>query len=171
MKRRQLRKRHHDADINITAFLNLMVVLIPFLLISAVFSQVAVLDLFLPGEQANTEQSAVQARIIIRRQHLEVGDAMQGDLEMIPKRDDHYDFARANQKLQEIKINQPSIRHITILLEDNIDYEFLIQAMDHARYFEKIINGRRINAELFPLISIGSAPLLVTHHDEKGGQQ
>ena len=164
MRRRQLRKRPQEMEINITAFLNLMVVLIPFLLISAVFSQVAVLDLLLPGEQANNQQSVVQARIIIRRQHLEVGDAMRGALEIIPKVNNRYDFKAANQHLQGIKSAQPSIRNITLLLEDDIDYEFLIQAMDHARYFEKIINGRKIKAALFPVISVGSAPPLASNH-------
>ena len=162
MNRRQLRKRPQETDINITAFLNLMVVLIPFLLISAVFSQVAVLDLSLPDEQANTEQSTVQARLVIRRQHLEVGDAAKGVLKIVPRIDGHYDFKTANQYLQNIKSDQPNIRHITLLLEDDIDYEFLIQAMDHARYFDKIINGKNIKAELFPVISIGSAPPLLS---------
>jgi biopolymer transport protein ExbD len=164
MKRRQLRKRPQEIDINITAFLNLMVVLIPFLLISAAFSQVAVLDLFVPGEQANSEESATQVRLVIRRQHLEVGDAMNGALETLPKIGGHYDFKSANQHLQAIKSKHLSTRHITLLLEDNIDYEFLIQAMDYARYFDKIINGRKIKAELFPIISIGSAPPLASNH-------
>jgi biopolymer transport protein ExbD len=171
MKRRKLRKRLQETEINITAFLNLMVVLIPFLLISAVFSQVAVLDLSLPGDQVNTELSTVQARLVIRRQHLEVGDAAKGVLKIVPRIDGHYDFKTASQHLQDIKSDQASIRHITLLLEDDIDYEFLIQAMDHARYFDKIINGRKIKAELFPVISIGSAPPLVSTHAAEDGNQ
>ncbi|NIO40724.1 MAG: biopolymer transporter ExbD, partial [Burkholderiales bacterium] len=36
------------AELDITAFMNLMVVLVPFLLITAVFSRMTVLDLTLP---------------------------------------------------------------------------------------------------------------------------
>ncbi len=36
--------------LNITAFMNLMVVLTPFLLITAVFSRMAILELNLPGD-------------------------------------------------------------------------------------------------------------------------
>ena len=45
------RRRSHDTEVelNITAFLNLMVVLIPFLLINAVFAQVSILQLDLPA--------------------------------------------------------------------------------------------------------------------------
>lgn len=43
--RKRLRHHHHEAELNITAFLNLMVILIPFLLITAAFSRFAILEL------------------------------------------------------------------------------------------------------------------------------
>ncbi|MDH3417010.1 MAG: biopolymer transporter ExbD, partial [Gammaproteobacteria bacterium] len=52
MIRRRGGGRHHNddtADLNITAFMNLMVILVPFLLITAVFSRLAILELNLPG--------------------------------------------------------------------------------------------------------------------------
>ena len=51
-QRRAKRSREVNADLNITAFMNLMVVLVPFLLITAVFSQVSILNLNLPGTGA-----------------------------------------------------------------------------------------------------------------------
>ena len=59
MLRRTRRRRQQvkDVDLDITAFLNLMVILVPFLLITAVFSRVTILDLYLPpasDEQAHT---------------------------------------------------------------------------------------------------------------------
>ncbi|MCH7773164.1 MAG: biopolymer transporter ExbD, partial [Bacteroidetes bacterium] len=48
MSRRLNRRRHPAVELNITAFMNLMVVLVPFLLITAVFTHVTVLDLNLP---------------------------------------------------------------------------------------------------------------------------
>ncbi|MEE9142428.1 MAG: biopolymer transporter ExbD, partial [Gammaproteobacteria bacterium] len=52
------RSRHADrrdpAELNITAFMNLMVVLVPFLLITAVFSRMAVLELYLPNSVTDT---------------------------------------------------------------------------------------------------------------------
>ena len=49
MKRRW-RKKHlgQPAEVNITAFMNLMVILVPFLLITAVFSRITILELSLP---------------------------------------------------------------------------------------------------------------------------
>ena len=48
MPRRTHRRKHPAAELNITAFMNLMVVLVPFLLMTAVFSHITILDLNLP---------------------------------------------------------------------------------------------------------------------------
>ena len=42
------------AELNITAFMNLMVILVPFLLITAVFSRLAVIELYLPGSSTES---------------------------------------------------------------------------------------------------------------------
>ena len=45
---RRRRRSQDPGDINITAFMNLMVILVPFLLITAVFSRITILELNLP---------------------------------------------------------------------------------------------------------------------------
>ena len=42
-RRSRSNRKHEAVELNITAFMNLMVILVPFLLITAVFSQVAIL--------------------------------------------------------------------------------------------------------------------------------
>ena len=54
MRRRRASKRHEVAELNVTAFMNLMVVLVPFLLITAVFSRLTILELNLPSDNAQT---------------------------------------------------------------------------------------------------------------------
>ncbi|MCW4212751.1 MAG: biopolymer transporter ExbD, partial [Candidatus Thiodiazotropha lotti] len=46
--RGRFRHHHKEAELNITAFLNLMVILIPFLLITAAFSRFSIIELYLP---------------------------------------------------------------------------------------------------------------------------
>ena len=65
------RKRHRmeTVELNITAFMNLMVILVPFLLITAVFSQVAILELNLPSsnDQPGAEDpETMQLEVIVR---------------------------------------------------------------------------------------------------------
>ena len=77
---RSRRGRRHNtetAELNITAFMNLMVILVPFLLITAVFSRLAVLELNLPGsstEPADPQELVFQLEVIVREGRIEVGD-------------------------------------------------------------------------------------------------
>src|SRR5215470_18561553 len=82
---RRLRKRH--AELDITAFLNLIVVLVPFLLSTAVFTRLSVLDLSLPAQSAGVEQlktNNLQLEVVIRPDALEVGDRIGGLIERVP---------------------------------------------------------------------------------------
>ncbi|MGH8222816.1 MAG: ExbD/TolR family protein, partial [Woeseiaceae bacterium] len=57
--------------------MNLMVILVPFLLITAVFSRLAILELNLPGssaEPADPEDRTFQLEITVRKGSIEVGD-------------------------------------------------------------------------------------------------
>lgn len=160
--KRQHRLRNTEAEINITAFLNLMVVLIPFLLITAVFSQLSILQLNLPsGDQQDPPKEDKQKLVLeltIRNDKLEIGDRNSGILKVLENSDDGYAFTEAHKFLQKIKQKFPDITDITLLLEDNIEYDVLIQAMDTVRLQHSLINGRKIKTELFPDVAIGSAP-------------
>ena len=54
MRTRRLRK--HPEALEVSAFINLIVVLVPFLLSTAVFSRMAVVDLTLPAKSSGIEQ-------------------------------------------------------------------------------------------------------------------
>ena len=67
--RRRSRSRREPAELNITAFMNLMVVLVPFLLITAVFSRITILELNLPTAQeseASEEEQALDLTVVVR---------------------------------------------------------------------------------------------------------
>ena len=76
--RRRLRRKHvHEPpEINITAFMNLMVILVPFLLITAVFSRITILELNLPAysEQSAQSPAQFQLEVIVRQDTIDVGD-------------------------------------------------------------------------------------------------
>ncbi|MCU7809717.1 MAG: biopolymer transporter ExbD, partial [Candidatus Thiodiazotropha sp. (ex Notomyrtea botanica)] len=78
--RKRLRHHHHEAELNITAFLNLMVILIPFLLITAAFSRFAILELYLPPASEGKLQAIkeLQLEVIIRKESMEVADQRGG---------------------------------------------------------------------------------------------
>lgn len=161
--RRGGRNNIETAELNITAFMNLMVILVPFLLITAVFSRLAILELNLPGsstEPADPQELTFQLEVVIREERIEVGDRNVGALGIYPNADDGYDFDALSEKLTEIKSSYPDKTDVSILLESDISYDTLVQVMDRVRVVELIEGDSIVRKDLFPDISIGDAPVL-----------
>jgi biopolymer transport protein ExbD len=166
MKRRW-RKSHLSgpAEVNITAFMNLMVILVPFLLITAVFSRITILDMKLPDSgdpkpaQSSELPQQLQLEVIVRQDKIEVGDRSRGLLKQIPATSqDHNDLQTLSLLLQQIKARHPNKQDINLLLEEQIPYQRVIEVMDTLRVATVAQNGSSIMAELFPAIAIGDAP-------------
>jgi biopolymer transport protein ExbD len=164
--RRNRRQRHEEqTELNITAFMNLMVILVPFLLITAVFSRLAILELNLPSSEstlAEQKEPEFQLEITVRESGIEVGDRNAGTLNRIANTNDGYDLGELSGYLQRVKQQFPDKANATVLLEQEIPYEVLVQVMDTVRVVERIdeSQNRALRYELFPEISIGDAPVL-----------
>lgn len=155
-------RRQEQAELNITAFMNLMVILVPFLLITAVFSRLAILELNLPSstDQPDMEPETIQLEVIVRENRVEVGERNAGLMTVLPMIDDGYDLVSLTDYLKRVKAKYPDKLDATILLEPDVPYDVLVQVMDAVRVFEAVQDGEQIQAELFPEISIGDAPVL-----------
>lgn len=157
------RSRHHLAELDITAFMNLMVILVPFLLITAVFSRMTVLDLTLP-QAAMQEQvppkRELELEIIVRRDRLEVGDRNHGRIKLIGNRQGKHDLSALSQTLQRIKAQYPRKTKAMVLAERTTSYDALVQVMDTVRVMSVPQGDSVAYAELFPDIAIGDAPFM-----------
>lgn len=160
MKRRVRRRRIQPEEMNITAFMNLMVILVPFLLITAVFTRLTVLDLNLPpsGAANNNAKQELQLEVIVRPDALEIGERSRGVLRRIAKSAKGYDYAELNNTLRQIKERFPDKTKATILSEPNTAYDTLVQVMDAVRLYQVVDGGKKVRYELFPDIAIGDAP-------------
>ncbi len=163
MIRRRFRRRHNETpELNITTFLNLMVVLVPFLLISAVFSRVTILELSVPtADQAASavNQRELSVEVVVRHDRLEFSNGTRV-VATIPKKDGEYDLQRLGGLLKRIKAENPQKEDATVLMEPDIKYDYLIQVMDTVRgatVWEQEGEASR-KRPLFPDISIGDAP-------------
>lgn len=160
IRNRRPRRHIEAAELNITAFMNLMVILVPFLLITAVFSRLAILELNLPGsssEPAAEPQQTLTLEITVRSDMIEIGDRNQGLLSRIPNTDDGYDLEAMADKLKAIKARFPDKLDATLLFEPDIPYDVLVQVMDKVRVAETVVAGNLVKGELFPEISVGDA--------------
>jgi len=163
--RRSAARRQAQQELDITAFLNLMVILVPFLLITAVFSRLAILELDVPlATSADAESDAeptLQLEVVVRADVIEIGARDGGLFTRLPRDGQpDYDYGELNQRLAQVKADQPEETRATLLLEPEIEYDVLVQVMDAVRLHE-VVNaetGLLERAELFPDIAIGDAP-------------
>ena len=161
--RRRL-KRGSEA-LEVSAFINLIVVLIPFLLSTAVFSNMAVVGLTLPAKSANYEgldKQPLKLEVVIRKDAIEVGDKMGGLIgKPIPNlATGGPDLVSLNSVMFFIKNKYPDVTAASVLPEPNIPYDTVIHVMDAMRTGKSANGGTTVvDVDLFPAISIGDAPV------------
>jgi len=158
MSYRIRRLRKHAVGLDITAFMNMIVVLVPFLLTTAVFSRLAVLELSLPAQSSGFEKlkGDLQLEIVIRRDAFEVGDRIGGLLRRVENTSKGYDFQTLSSLMQQLKVRFPEKLEATVLAEPDTSYDTLVQTMDAVRVAK---SGPAAHVDLFPEISVGDAPV------------
>jgi biopolymer transport protein ExbD len=157
-----IRRLHKQpAQLEITAFLNLIVVLVPFLLSTAVFTRMAVLDLMLPPQSSGVEQlkGDLQLEVVIRPDALDVGDRIGGLIQHIANTPKGYDVKALAELMAQIKGKFPDKTDATILAQADTSYDTLVQVMDAVRAGHTVQGAKVVPADLFPDISIGDAPI------------
>jgi len=170
--RRKHRKLHIEPELDITAFMNLMIVLVPVLLLGMVFSQTSILDLnFSAGSQEiDVDIENLQIQLIVREQALVVADSKGGLIKRIDNIGSSYQFEELRLVLKQLKARLPEKKDISILAEKNTSYQTLVTAMDTARSYPAVVAANLVEAELFPEISIGDAPDLPVSESTEGVQ-
>ncbi len=157
------RLRRESAGLDVTAFINLIVVLVPFLLSTTVFSRIAVMELSLPAqasgalEQLSAEK--LQLEVVVRDEAIEVGDRIGGLIQSIPKTPTGHDIHALGETMKVIKLRFPEKTDATVLPEPGIPYDTLIKVMDAVRAGRQVQGAAVVPVDLFPDISIGDAPI------------
>jgi len=141
---------HQEKELQITAFLNLMVILIPFLLVTAVFARMAAIELTLPSESNASQEKNTRAaaphkfRLIISIHENEIR-VMNNETSLgVYKQDEKgaYHFEQFTDLLTSLKKEHPEEKGATILSRPSISYKTLVETIDTVR-------------EEFPDISLG----------------
>lgn len=172
--RKRLKKE--DAELDITSFMNLMIVLVPVLLMMMVFSRITVLELNLPSLSAN----AVQSDTPLDEQILEVEVSDRGldiyfpqgylvkNIPHVESQDEAdsnemvHDYKALQENLISIKqtllANGADKKDIVLLLQEDTDYQTIINLIDYTRSYEDVLITSVVQAELFPQVSLSDAP-------------
>ena len=136
--------------LNLTPMMDVFTVLVVFLLITAVFTSITIMDLSVPtsagGASAIKPNFAIE--VIVRKAGLEIANGRAVEA-AIPKKDDKYDLQKLTELLLALKAKYPEKEDATVLMEPRIEYDYLVQVMDTVRGAQ---------TPIFPKISIGDAP-------------
>lgn len=166
MARRKWRKKESlETDImellNLTPMMDVFTVLVVFLLITAVFTSITIMDLSVPtsagGAASNKPNFAIE--VIVRKSGLEIANGKAVEA-AIPQKDGTYDLKKLSELLLALKAKYPEKEDATVLMEPKVEYDHLVQVMDAVRGAEMQAEGSKEVEKmvLFPKISIGDAP-------------
>ncbi|MCK0164584.1 biopolymer transporter ExbD [Marinobacter sp. S6332] len=171
--RRKHRRLQSEPDLDITPFMNLMIVLVPVLLLNMVFAHTSVLELNFPtGESLATEQAEeLQIQVVIHEDRFVVADNQGGVIKAIAQNNGEYDFAVLKDVMKELKSRVPEKRDVIIMPSQETSYQVLVSVMDTVRSYDAVVAGNLVEAELFPEISLGDAPVVNTDEAQEAGGQ
>lgn len=159
-----MRRRHRrlttSPELDITAFLNLMIVLVPVLLLGMVFSQVRMIELDFPGMEAGQAPEPDEFRLVVTLipEGIEIADSDRGLIRVLPIDQQGQDFEGLRQILRQIKGRVPEKTDLVLEVGPDIDYQTLVSAMDTVRSYPAVVAASVVEGELFPDVSLMDAP-------------
>ena len=155
------------AEVMLVPMIDIFVVLVTFLLMTAVFSRITILQLDLPSanDGGAAATPAFRLEVIVRESGFELTNG-QTLIAALPKVDGEYDWAQLSQLAQQLKSENPDVIDASVLMERTVKYDYLIQVMDAIRSVELPANGESAadsavgtkRTELFTNIAVGEAP-------------
>ena len=154
--------RYHQGrdDLNIVPMIDMMVILVFFLIFTAVFSKTNILQLNLPANASAAPldlPKGLKLEVIIRPDDLVVNDRNSGPLKVLENTPTGYDLDGLSEYMRRVKATYPQMTDATVLPGPNVSYDTLVQVMDTVRVYQLPVAPFN-KAELFPDIAIGDAP-------------
>jgi biopolymer transport protein ExbD len=160
VRRNHARYHHGRDDLNIVPMIDMMVILVFFLIFTAVFSKTNVLELNLPSSSTVPPPElpkGLKLEVIIRPDDLVVNDRNSGPLKTFANTPSGYDLQSLSDFMRQVKSQFPDMTDASVLSGPDVPYDTLVQVMDTVRVYQLPV-APFSKAELFPDISIGDAP-------------
>jgi biopolymer transport protein ExbD len=169
--RRRIREEEHGGELNIVPYLDVVVNLVMFMLLSMTgLVALGVVNVSAPRIGAEAAQPEDEPRLLLTvavgRQGFHVAGAggvlgpagAKGAAERpptIPLKDGRYDYAALSEALQRIKERHPSETAVILSADPEVLYDVLIQTMDACREATvRTTDGRRERRPLFYDVSL-----------------
>jgi biopolymer transport protein ExbD len=127
-------KKPLNADLNLVPYIDLLTCMVAFLLITAVWSQLARLNVHQKGQGQAGEDTPPEKvfKLIVLVNGEGFNLVADQDQQPIPKKGEAYDFEKLSDELKKIKDGHPDKTDIQVASEDTIKFETLVRTMDAA---------------------------------------
>jgi biopolymer transport protein ExbD len=149
-------------ELMLVPMIDIFTVLVTFLLMTAVFSRITILQLDLPSSDSGSAPSPPEFRleVIVRELGFELtnGNTL---IATVPKVAGQYDYKTLTELALQLKRENPDVDDASVLMERQVKYDYLIQVMDAIRSVQvplEGMNGRTTTFELFSNVAVGEAP-------------
>ena len=149
--------RRETPHLDVTAFLSLMVILVPFLLITAVFSRMTILEIQ-PAAGESCESPApdpLQLQVVVRKHVIEVKHRGLKQTTRIDRSADGGELEALARLADRLKARFPQSLEATVLVEPQIPYDAVVQVLDVIRIKLERVGDVVEPMELFPLVALG----------------
>ena len=167
MRKKSRRSTRKPTELLLVPMIDIFTVLVTFLLMTAVFSRITILELDL-SQGAPAAEPSFRLEVIIRKDGLELtnGTTM---IAAIPKVNGEYDLKTLSQLALSLKQDYPDAENASVLPEPDILYDNLIQVMDAIRttdapeaanpkVADPMGDAKPMRVALFTDIAVGDAP-------------
>lgn len=157
-----------EADLDVTSFMNLMIVLVPVMLLSLTFTQVTVHEIKLPDLTQSTvssNENPPKLEVLLNEKGIKVfypSNKMIKDIPLIEVKGEEgksYDFELLSLTLREVKEQLNEKRDVLLLSAGGTDYQSLVSTMDALKSYKTVVAASLVEVELFPEISLADASI------------
>ena len=148
-------------ELLLVPMIDIFTVLVTFLLMTAVFSRITIIQLDLPSAAAaSPSEPEFRLEVIVKKEGFELTNG-RDLIAAIPTVNGEYDLKALTEMALALKREHPQTETASVLMEPGVNYDYLIRAMDAIRDTELPGNGpdaRPMRVALFPKIAVGDAP-------------
>ena len=157
-------KNEDPVELEVTSFMNLMIVLVPVLLLSMTFTQITVMEISLPeltGGEITADNPQSQMEVVVDEDGIKVFYPENILLQDIPTiqtdQGEAYNFAQLSRIMQAVKQKYPDKRDALVLSKPSVSYQDLVSTLSAVKSYKTVVAASVVEVELFPEISLDDA--------------
>ncbi|TQV76941.1 biopolymer transporter ExbD [Aliikangiella marina] len=160
------KKDQEEAELDVTSFMNLMIVLVPVMLLSLTFTQITVHEIKLPDLSQSFESSQEtppKLEVLLSDAGIKVfypSNVLIKDIPLVEAGNKKtHDFNQLSLVMKEVKKQLVDKRDVLLLSSPSVDYQSLVSTMDAVKSYKTVVAASLVEVELFPEISLADASI------------